>query len=81
MNLYKEYLFCAEIRKASQCFKSRGIPKVSFGCEPNSMIKIVRAFHGISDPDRPSSDLGNCSPNQGKSTMEGLNNLRFNLES
>ena len=32
------------------------------------MIKIVRAFHGISDPDRPSSDLGNCSPNQGKNT-------------
>jgi len=41
-----------ELYKASQCFKSRGIPKVAFNCPPHHMIKIHRAFHGISDRER-----------------------------
>lgn len=32
---------------AGQCFQRPGIPKISFNCESGSIIKILRAFHGL----------------------------------
>ena len=54
----------SEVKKASQCFKSRGIPTVDFNCDKDSMIRIYRAYHGIALRDRlylESNDM--CKPN------------------
>jgi len=50
-----------EMFKASQCFKSRGIPKVAFDCPAGHMIKIHRAFHGISN-NRTEQEMANQCP-------------------
>jgi len=54
-----------ETHKASQCFKSRGIPKVSFSCPSDSMIKITKAFHGIAVTDRNLLGKDECTPSPG----------------
>ncbi|CAH1799327.1 unnamed protein product [Owenia fusiformis] len=58
----------SKIRTASQCFKSRGIPRVQFSCPQDTMIKIHRAFHGIAVKDRKDLESsGKC-----KSTQPGI---------
>ena len=59
----------AELYRASQCFKSRGIPKVAFKCPPNHMIKIHRAFHGISNRDRSPEETEEQCPSGGGPTL------------
>ncbi len=60
------YLIVTAMHKASQCFKSRGIPKVAFKCPRTNMIKIHRAFHGIAVKDRNLLDMSDdCTPSPG----------------
>lgn len=57
------------ILKVSQCFKSRIIPKVVFGCQSSGhMIRIVRAFHGLRP--RPSAPFATspCAAGLGAGT-------------
>jgi hypothetical protein len=61
----------AAVLKVSQCFKSRTIPKVAFGCQSSGhMIRIVRAFHGLRP--RPSTPFATspCAANLGASTSD-----------